>query len=93
MTQNSSDRPVSRGTKIGTVLSVSGKDTIKVQVTTLVKHAMYGKYVRTRKSFAVHDPKQEGKVGDQVEIVPCRRISKTKQFRLGRVIRPGQSPE
>ncbi|MFP4353692.1 MAG: 30S ribosomal protein S17 [Phycisphaerae bacterium] len=88
-----SNRPVDRGGKVGTVIAHSGKDTIKVQVSTLVKHPIYGKYLRRRRSFAVHDPKAEGKIGDYVEIIPCRRISKTKQFRLSRVIRPAKVAE
>jgi small subunit ribosomal protein S17 len=93
MTEQKPDRPVNRGGKVGTVLAQSGKDTIKVQVSTLVKHPIYGKYLRRRRNFAVHDPKAEGKVGDFVEIVPCRRISKTKQFRLARVIRSAELAE
>jgi ribosomal protein S17 len=37
----------------------------------------------------VHDPHEVGKLGDVVEIAPCRRISKNKSWRLVRVIRPG----
>jgi small subunit ribosomal protein S17 len=79
--------------KVGTVVTVSGAKTIKVQVMTLVKHKMYGKYIRRRSHYAVHDPDNTAQVGDQVEIVPCRRISKSKSWRLNRVVRPAQVRE
>ncbi|MDY6913986.1 MAG: 30S ribosomal protein S17 [Planctomycetota bacterium] len=72
----------------GTVSSVGGEKTIRVVVDKLVKHPLYGKYVRRRSKLAVHDPADTAKLGDKVEIVSCRPISKTKSWRLLRVIRP-----
>ena len=72
---------------VGTVRSISGAKTINVVVDRLVKHPMYGKYVRRRGRLAVHDPRGVAAVGDLVEIVPCRRLSKTKSWRLVRVTR------
>ena len=74
--------------KVGTVRSISGHMTVNVAVSTLTKHARYGKYVRRRTNVAVHDPAGAAAVGDVVEIVPCRRLSKTKAWRLVRVVRP-----
>jgi small subunit ribosomal protein S17 len=73
--------------RVGTVGSLSGSKTIHVVVNNLVKHPMYGKYIRRRTKLAVHDPRSEADVGDVVEIVPCRRVSKTKSWRLVRVVR------
>jgi len=73
--------------RVGTVRSISGRSTISVVTDNLVRHARYGKYIRRRTKLAVHDPKSIAQVGDVVEIVPCRPISKTKAWRIVRVVR------
>lgn len=77
----------SRGSRVGTVRSISGDKTVSVVSDNLVRHAQYGKYIRRRTKLAVHDPKSLSRVGDIVEIVPCRPISKAKAWRLVRVVR------
>ena len=72
---------------MGMVMKASADKTIRVSIQNLVKHPMYGKYVRRRTKVAVHDPDNAASVGDTVEIVPCRRISKMKNWRLLRVVR------
>ncbi len=79
--------PKSKRSRVGTVRSISGAKTIKVVVDNLVKHPRYGKYIRRRSKLAVHDPKSVASVGDRVEVAPCRRLSKTKSWRLVRVVR------
>ncbi|MFA6134369.1 MAG: 30S ribosomal protein S17 [Phycisphaerae bacterium] len=79
--------------KTGVVESVSGKMTVRVTLETLAKHPQYGKYLRHRTRLAVHDPKNEAQKGDLVEIVPCRRLSKNKSWRLLRVVRKSTAPE
>jgi len=76
-------------TRTGTVSSAGGDKTIRVIVNNLVKHPVYGKYIRRRTKLAVHDPGNDAELGDLVEIVPCRRISKSKSWRLMRVVRRG----
>ena len=71
----------------GKVSKRSGDKTISVTVENLVKHPMYGKFVRQRSKVAVHDPQNVASVGDLVEIVPCRCLSKNKTWRLVRVVR------
>ena len=71
----------------GVVASISGIKTVSVRIETLVKHGLYGKYMRKRAKYAVHDPKSEAAVGDIVEIAPCRPVSKRKSWRLVRVVR------
>ena len=85
-TEKQSRPPIQR-LKVGVVRSISGKQTISVLVTTQVKHPRYGKYVRRRTKVAVHDPQEAAGVGDVVEIVPCRRLSKSKAWRLMRIVR------
>ena len=71
----------------GTVQAISGTKTIRVIVDNLVKHPQYGKYVKQSGRRLVHDPKEEAQVGDVVEIIACRPLSKTKSWRLVRVVR------
>lgn len=71
----------------GLVSSTGGDNTIHVVVENLVKHPRYGKYVRCRTKVAAHDPESQAEVGDMVEIISCRRISKTKAFRLSKIVR------
>lgn len=73
---------------VGLVSSVKGDKTIHVQVDRLVKHPIYGKYVRRTSKLAVHDPGNTAKLGDMVEVVGCRRISKTKSWRLTKIVKP-----
>ena len=74
-----------RKTRVGTVLSTSMNKTIVVGVKTSKKH-FYGKTVKSEKKFKAHDEKEEAGVGDTVEIMETRPLSKTKRFRLVRVI-------
>ena len=81
------NRQTKRKSLLGFVMSVSGDKTIRVDVNNLAKHPIYGKFVGQRTRLAVHDEKCEAGVGDQVEIVSCRRLSKSKNHRLLRVVR------
>ncbi|HUT59546.1 MAG TPA: 30S ribosomal protein S17 [Phycisphaerae bacterium] len=76
-----------KGSRTGVVTSKGSDKTIRVEVIAIVKHPRYGKYVRSRTRLAVHDPGNEAGEGDLVEVVPCRRISKSKSWRLLRVVR------
>ena len=84
------NKKVNRRSQTGVVASISGDKTIRVFVNNLVKHPTYGKYVRRRSKLAVHDPGGTAAVGDVVEILPCRRLSKTKAYRLKRVVRSSE---
>ena len=66
----------------GTVVSDSMSKTVVVTIERLVKHATYGKYVRRRNRFKVHDEKNECKVGDVVRFMETRPLSKDKRWRL-----------
>ena len=70
----------------GVVQSDVRDKTIKVVVSFLVKHPKYGKYVRRRTTLHAHDPQNEARVGDTVEVMECRPISKQKSWRLVRVL-------
>ena len=70
----------------GTVTSNSGNKSIRVTIDYKVKHPKYGKYIRRRTKLAVHDELNQCNVGDVVEIAECRAYSKTKSWRLVRVV-------
>ncbi|MBS3734529.1 MAG: 30S ribosomal protein S17 [Phycisphaerae bacterium] len=80
-------KPKARRTRVGTVVSAREDKTARVVLQTLVKHRQYGKYIRKRTKLAVHDPQNQAQEGDQVEIAPCRPLSKSKSWRLVRVVR------
>jgi len=75
-------------TEIGVVTSTKMQKTITVRVERLVKHPKYGKYIRRRTKLAAHDEHEKANVGDQVEVAFTRPLSKTKRWRLVRVVRP-----
>ena len=70
---------------LGVVTSDKIAKTRRVEIPRLVKHAKYGKFLRRRTVCFVHDENNESQRGDTVEIVECRRMSKTKRWRLVRV--------
>ena len=73
-------------TLTGIVTSHSGSKSVRVTLEYKVRHPKYNKYMRRRTRLGVHDERNEGKVGDLVEITECRPMSKTKSWRLVRVI-------
>ena len=66
----------------GTVVSDKMKDTIVVLVERYDKHPKYGKFIKKRKKFKAHDQGNTAKIGDKVQIVETRPISKAKSFKL-----------
>jgi small subunit ribosomal protein S17 len=76
-----------RRTRTAVVESDLQDKTIKVRIDRSMKHPKYGKYLKRKSILHVHDEKNEAKVGDVVEIVECRPISKLKSWRLARVVR------
>ena len=65
-----------------TVLNIIDEKTFKGLSTTLRKHPQYGKYVTVHKKYLVHSAGKTVKVGDEVEIVSSRPISKRKRWAL-----------
>src|SRR6516162_4302803 len=75
-----------RRVEIGIVTSDKMNKTRRVEIPRLVKHARYGKYIRRRTVCHVHDEQNESHQGDTVEIMESRPLSKTKHWRLVRVV-------
>jgi len=72
--------------RTGTVVASGAEKTITVLVERLVEHRLYKRRYRKSTRFAVHDEKNEGRVGDRVQIEECRPLSRTKRFRLLKVV-------
>lgn len=75
-----------KGAKIGVVETDARDKSRKVAIDYKSKHPKYGKYVSKRTVLHVHDENNESHVGDVVEIVQCRPISKTKSWKLARIV-------
>lgn len=77
--------------RVGTVISDKGEQTITVRYEFTVKHPKYGKYYRRSGKLRTHDEKNEAKIGDIVEVISCRPYSKTKCWRLNRIVRSAET--
>jgi len=73
-------------TKIGLVTSDKRDKTRTVAVDYQTRHPKYGKFLRRQAKFQVHDEANASAIGDRVQIASCRPISKTKSWRLVKVI-------
>ncbi|MBX3420182.1 MAG: 30S ribosomal protein S17 [Pirellulaceae bacterium] len=71
---------------VGVVASDKTSKTRRVEIDRLVRHPKYGKFVRRRTVCHVHDEDNQSAMGDTVEIVECRPVSRTKRWKLVRVL-------
>ena len=71
-----------RKVRVGKVVSDRMEKTIVVSIERLVKHPIYGRYVRRRTKFKVHDEKNECHIGDVVRFMETRPLSKDKRWRF-----------
>lgn len=76
----------SRRIREGIVISDKMNKTIIVEVTRLIQHPQFKKVVRRRVKYAAHDEKNEAKLGSKVRIEETKPLSKTKRWRLVKVI-------
>lgn len=73
-------------TRDGVVVSDKMSKTIVVAISRMMPHPQYKKYVRVTKKYKVHDERGEAKTGDTVRIVETRPLSRTKRWRLQKVL-------
>jgi len=66
----------------GVVVSDKMDKTIVVSVSRFIKHPLYGKFYKVSKKYKAHDEENKYKVGDNVEIIETRPISKDKHFKV-----------
>ncbi len=87
--QNTQEDNKARGNKrtiMGVVVSNKMQKTIVVKIDRRVRHSMYGKTMTITKNYKAHDEKNEAHIGDRVEIVETRPISKGKCWALKKVV-------
>ena len=75
-----------RKTKIGVVMSDRMDKTVVVRVERVVLDPVYKKYTKRRTTYKAHDERNECHVGDTVEIIETRPLSKEKCWRVSRLI-------
>ncbi|MBL8601986.1 MAG: 30S ribosomal protein S17 [Myxococcales bacterium] len=76
----------SKRTLVGKVKSAKMEKTVVVEVVRSVRHPVYGKYVRRRKSYKAHDEQKQYKAGDVVEIIESKPISRDKRWTVVRLV-------
>lgn len=86
MTESSTIERRVRTKRIGVVTSDKGDKSIRVTYRYSVKHRKYGKYIRRQTTLHAHDENNVAKLGNLVEVMACRPVSKTKCWRLTRVL-------
>jgi small subunit ribosomal protein S17 len=80
-----------RKERTGVVVSAAMQKTIVVRVELKKRHPLYGKEMKQYKKFHAHDEKNEAKVGDRVQIVETRPLSKLKRWRLVTILDAARS--
>lgn len=70
----------------GEVVSNKMNKTIAVRIARTQRHPKYGKFVKKTSVFKAHDEKNEAKIGDKVQIEETRPLSKTKRWKLIKVV-------
>ena len=75
-----------RKTRVGMVVSNKMDKTVVVAIEDNVKHPIYGKIIKRTLKVHAHDANNECSIGDRVEIMETRPLSKTKRWRLVQII-------
>jgi len=75
-----------RKLRVGRVISDKNDKTITVAIDRLVRHPRYNRIVRRTKKLMAHDERNDAHVGDMVEVMETRPLSKSKRWRLVRVV-------
>ena len=84
-TNNTQERGL-RKTRIGVVVSDKMDKTVTIQIKTRVRHPLYGKIMNQTSKLKVHDENNEAGIGDRVEIMETRKISKQVNWRLVKIL-------
>ncbi len=71
---------------IGSIVGNKMDKTVVVSVERLIKHPVYGKYVKRRVKYVAHDEKNECGAGDKVAMIETRPLSKTKRWRVKEIL-------
>ncbi|MBW7874416.1 MAG: 30S ribosomal protein S17 [Candidatus Cloacimonetes bacterium] len=71
---------------LGVVSAKNSAKTGRLKVETTEKHSVYNKYIKRTKYIVFHDEKEEAQVGDKVQVVETRPLSRTKRHNLVKVV-------
>ena len=82
----SEEQAKTQRTVIGRVVSDKMDKTVSVAIDRLIKHPMYGKYIRRTTKVLAHDANNECKSGDRVAIAECKPVSKNKAWAVVNVV-------
>ncbi len=80
------DEKKRKKTQLGSVVSNKMDKSIVVLVERKVRHKLYGKYIRRRVKYMVHDEENQCNIGDTVLIEECRPLSRKKRWRLREIV-------
>ncbi len=80
----------SRKVLTGKVISRSGNKTVKVSYSYKIPHALYKKEIKRKTVIHVHDADNKCQIGDTVEVMETRPLSKLKRWRLNKIINTAQ---
>ncbi len=81
-----SEEKKTQRTVVGRVVSNKMDKTVSVAIERLMKHPMYGKYIRRTTKVLAHDAANECKEGDRVAISECKPVSKNKSWAVVNVV-------
>ncbi len=82
-----------RKTMVGRVVSDKNSKTVMVEVSSRVRHPLYGKIITKVRRFSAHNEEPLAKLGDTVKIVESRPLSRTKRWRVAEIVRRGDVVE
>lgn len=71
---------------VGRVVGAKMDKTIRVEISRLVSHPVYGKYIRRSSTVLAHDEKNECREGDLVAVTACRPLSRRKVWSLAEIV-------
>ncbi|MHC1696670.1 MAG: 30S ribosomal protein S17 [Geobacteraceae bacterium] len=75
-----------RKTQVGVVVSDKMQKTVVVKVSHLVKHSEYNKYIKRSVKYKAHDETNTCRIGDRVQIIETRPLSKDKHWKVKQVL-------
>jgi len=75
-----------RKTQVGVVVSDKMQKTVVVKVSHLVKHTEYNKYIKRSVKYKAHDEENTCRIGDKVQIIETRPLSKDKRWKVKQVL-------
>ncbi|MEW6521632.1 MAG: 30S ribosomal protein S17 [Desulfurivibrio sp.] len=80
------DKKAHKKTRIGIVVSDKMDKSIVIRTERLIRHKLYGKFIRRQVKYMADDPESLCSVGDLVMIEECRPLSKRKRWRLRKIV-------